>query len=74
VRRRPLQDVGDFRPEGFLLNAVLERIDPGDDEAVELLVTDVAECFVELVDVIGRISWCDAQPPRRARTSRSRRR
>jgi hypothetical protein len=54
VRRRPLQDVGDFRPEGLLLNAVLERIDPGDDEAVELLVTDVGERAVELVDVIGR--------------------
>ena len=53
VRCRPLQDIGDFRPERLLLNAVPERVDAGDDEAVKLLVTDVAESAIELVDVIG---------------------
>ena len=48
-----IEDVGDFRPECLLLDAVLERVDAGDDEAVELLVADVAESAIELVDVIG---------------------
>ena len=43
VRRRPLQDVGDFRPEGLLFDAGAQCVDARDDEAVELLVPDVGE-------------------------------
>jgi hypothetical protein len=53
VRRRPLQDVGDFRPEGLLFDAGTQRVDARDDEAVELLVPNVAERAIELTDVIG---------------------
>ena len=54
VGRRPLQDVRDFRPESLLLDPVLQRVDPGNDEAVELLVAYVSERAVEFANVIGR--------------------
>jgi hypothetical protein len=54
VARRPVEDLLHFRPEGFVADPRLQRVDAGDDEAVELVVADVAQRIVELDDVLGR--------------------
>src|SRR5579871_6091330 len=53
VRRRPIEDFGDFRPELLLLDAILEGVDAGDDEAVELLVANVSKGAVEFANMVG---------------------
>src|SRR4029077_9032423 len=49
---RPLQDVCDIRPESLLLHPVLQRIDAGYDETVELLAPDISKGAVEFADMV----------------------
>ena len=51
---RPLQNVGDFRPERLLLDAIFQCVDPGDDKAVELPAPNFAERAVEFADMVSR--------------------
>src|ERR1700745_2121165 len=54
VRGRPPQDIDDLGPKVLLFDPWLQRVDAGDDEAVELPVLDFAEGAVEFADVLGR--------------------
>ena len=53
VARRPVEDLLHLRPERLVADARLQRVDAGDDQAVELVVADVAQRIVELDDMLG---------------------
>ena len=50
----PAQDLLHLRPDVLVAHPLLQRVDAGDDEAVELAVLDLAPGGIELADMLGR--------------------